>query len=187
MARTMANKWICFLMLGLSSCGAAEQKPAGVATSFAAPHASFQNYRTFSFGLADQPKPGYEVTQRSLEVAQRLQPIVLEALRARGYENQEGPGDFVVKLVTGTGRGQTRPSRGYQASGGPAAETRNANAAVGFVGINVYDAPTGVQVWQGTAFAEVDLRRIDDDLLEMAVAHMLSSFPPKNTRLAGAP
>jgi hypothetical protein len=57
-----------------------------------APHwepGTAHGYHTFSFGLSDQPKPGYQVTPRSLEVQRRLRPAVLEALQQHGYVEDE--------------------------------------------------------------------------------------------------
>jgi len=171
------NKWTTVALAGaLASCSAAAEPPKAVATSAVAtsvgsPQASFAQYHTFSFGLADPPKAGYEVTPRSLEVERRLRPIVLESLKAHGYSESESGGDFVVKLVTGTGPASTQ---------GPAERAVATGLARGFIGINIYDGPTGAQVWQGSAFAEIDPEKIDDSLLRLGVTHMLAGFPSKD-------
>jgi hypothetical protein len=115
------------------------------------------------------------VTPRSLEVERRLRPIVLESLKARGYAESDSSGDFVVKLVTGTGPASTQ---------GPAERAMPTGLARGFIGINIYDGPTGAQVWQGSAFAEIDPEKIDDSLLKMGVTHMLAGFPSRDPRNA---
>lgn len=181
----MANEWIKLVLLGLTSCGATATRPNGVATSFAAPRANFGAYQTFSFGLAEQPKPGYEVTPRSLEVARRLQSLVVHALRARGYSDKLDGADFVVKLTAGSRSSPTPSNGGADVFGETNAPKQS--VALGYIGINIYDAKTGVQVWQGTAFAEVDPKDIDDALLERGVTHMLQSFPARRPLLANAP
>jgi hypothetical protein len=166
----MAN-WTTLALLGaLTACSTAAPPPRGVATSVASPHASFAQYHTFSFGLADPPKAGYEVTPRSLEVERRLRPLVLEALKARGYVANDTNGDFIVKLATGTGELQSpSPERAVQTG-----------LARGYLGIDIYDGPTGAEVWQGSAFAEIDPEKIDDSLLKLGVTHMLADFPPRD-------
>jgi hypothetical protein len=165
-------KWMSFALLStLTACGTAAAPNTAVATSVASPHASLASYHTFSFGLADQPKPGYEVTPRSLEVQRRLRPVVLAALEARGYTEDEAKADFIVKLAAGTGDLPSQQAERAVPTG----------LARGFIGIDIYDAPTGSQVWQGSAFAEIDPEKIDDSLLKMGVTHMLADFPARDT------
>jgi Domain of unknown function (DUF4136) len=161
-------KWMTVALLGAAtSCSAAATPSKTMATSFASPHSSLASYHTFSFGLADQPKAGYEVTPRSLEVQRRLHPLVLEAFKDRGYIEDEAKADFTVKLAAGTGE---LPNPGLE-------HAVPTGLARGFIGIDVYDASTGTQVWQGSAFAEIDPEKIDDSLLKMGVTHMLADFP----------
>jgi hypothetical protein len=164
-------KWLVLALLGATSCTTAAVPKTAVATSVSSPSVSLAAYHAFSFGLADQPKSGYEVTPRSLEVQRRLRPLVLAALQARGYIENETNADFIVKLATGTGPGP-----------GPGSDLEravNVSTARGFIGINIYDAPTGTEVWQGSAFAEIDPEKIDDSLLKMGVSHMLADFPAR--------
>lgn len=147
--------------------------------STASPNVAFGTYSTFSFGLSDQPRPGYEVTPRSLEVQRRLRPLVSEELRARGYADRANQGDLIVKLATGT-HAPSRPNRGatelygtYDSSGGDPPKAR------GYIAINIYDAATGAAIWQGTATADVDAENIDDALLKAAVRRMLASLPKR--------
>lgn len=164
-------KSMAVVLLGaVTSCSAATVPTKAVATGIAAPHASFASYHTFSFGLSDQPKSGYEVTPRSLEVQRRLRPLVQEALQGRGYMEDAVKGDFVVKLATGTG---LSPSTGAE-------HAIPTGLAQGFIGIDIYDGSTGGEVWQGSAFAEVDPEKVDDSLLKMGVAHMLENFPARD-------
>jgi hypothetical protein len=128
-------------------------------------------YDTFSFGLSDQPKPGYEVTSRSLEVQRRLRPVVQAALVARGYVESDTESDFVIKLATGTG---PVPVANVQRSA-PSPLAR------GYIGIGIYDRRSGTEVWHGSAFAEIDPIQIDDGLLRMGVEHMFSGLPSKDS------
>jgi Domain of unknown function (DUF4136) len=169
--REKIMKWLSVVLLGaVTSCSAATVPTKGVATSIAAPHASFTSYRTFSFGLSDQPKSGYEVTARSLEVQRRLRPLVQQVLQERGYLEDAAKGDLVVKLATGTGAVPNRTAEHAIATG----------LAQGFIGIDIYDGSTGGEVWQGSAFAEIDPDKVDDSLLKMGVSHMLADFPARS-------
>jgi hypothetical protein len=47
---------------------------------------------------------------------------------------------------------------------------------VGFIGVDIYSQASGNQIWQGSAFAEIDPMKIDDALLRQGVDHMLDGF-----------
>jgi hypothetical protein len=166
----IAMKWSRLGILGAATaCATATPPNKPVATSFAAPNTSVASYQTFSFGLADQPKAGYVVTPRSLEVQRRLRPVVLEALQEHGYVENDTNAELIVKLAAGTGT-IPNPAAERAVPGGP---------ALGFIGIHIYDARAGTEVWQGSAFAEIDPAKIDDSLLKMGVEHMLADFPTR--------
>jgi hypothetical protein len=172
----MKNMIILGLLGSLVACSAAPP-PApknAVASSAAAPDVSFASYHTFAFGLSQPPRAGYEVTPRSLEVQRRLRALVKTALEERGLTEVAQNPDTVVKLATGSGsEPRLRPAAPdsvlIPAERGPA-------PAVGFIGIDIYEAASGVEVWQGSAFAEIDPMKIDDALLQQGVDHMLEGF-----------
>jgi hypothetical protein len=167
-------KWMTIALMGtLSSCAAAAPPRQTAATVITSPHAPLGSYSTFSFGLSDPPRAGYEVTPRSLEVQRRLRLVVLAALQERGYTADDAGGDFVVKLAAGTGPDESK--------GGQLERAVPTGLARGYIGIDIYDRSTGSEVWQGSAFAEIDPATIDDSLLKMGVNHMLKDFPMKNT------
>jgi hypothetical protein len=163
------------LVAVLCSCTKEAPPPRGVTWSVAAPNASFASYHTFAFGLAEAPPPNYKTTPRSLEVQRRLHSVVLASLQQRGYVEDSSKSDFIVKLVTGTGEpATTAAERGdIQIEG-----YRRPAPAQGFIGIDIYDAPSGTMIWQGSAFAEIDPEKIDPALLQRGVDHMLADFPP---------
>jgi hypothetical protein len=182
--------WMTLVLLGpLVACGAATPAPDhAVVSKVAAPDVSFDSYHTFSFGLAEPPRPGYEVTPRSLEVQSRLQVMVKAALEERGLTETTDNADVVVKLATGSGSGyQLRPSS--QGSGQiPPERAPGPVPAVGFIGIDLYGRATGNQIWKGSAFAEIDPMKIDDALLRRGVDHMLAGFGSRPTEsVAQAP
>ena len=167
-------KWIVLAFIAaLPACTKVAPRDQTSATVVAAPHASFASYHTFSFGLSDPPKAGYEVTPRSLEVQRRLRLVVLAALQQRGYTLDDAGGDFIVKLASGTGPAV------YIATQGLDERATDTGLAQGFIGINIYDRATGSEVWQASAFAEIAPAKINDSLLEMGVNHMLKDFPAR--------
>jgi hypothetical protein len=152
----------------LTACAGGVAAPKSpVVSTVASPQAPLASYRTFSFGLSDQPMAGFAVTPRSLEVQRRLRPAVREALLRLGYVEDQAKGDFVVTLATGSGSIES-----------PAMERSNAAGLIrGFIGIHIYDAATSTEVWQGSASAEINPQNIDDSLLKMGVERMLADFP----------
>jgi hypothetical protein len=169
-------KWIALaLVVAVTSCVRAASTDKSSGNVIVAPHASFANYHSFSFGLSEPPKPGYEVTTRSLEVQRKLRLVVLASLQKRGYTLDEAGGDFVVKLAAGTGPAVYIAPEGYDE------RATNSGLAQGFIGMSVYDRATGSEVWQASAFAEISPAKIDDSLLEMGVNHMLREFPARQS------
>jgi len=167
---------IVSIAAALSACASTPPAQRTSASSVTAPNANFANYRTFSFGLSEKPKEGYQVTARSLEVERRLRAVVSKAMIARGYTEDTAKTDFVIRLAAGNGEGPN-----------PTVERAVTPPAEGFIAIDVYDSATGSMVWGGSAFAEIDPARIDDALLQRGVDHMLATFPAgKATQTASA-
>jgi len=163
----MNKPFVLPLWCALVACSAGATPPPehASASAVAAPHVSFSDYHTFGFGTAAAPRPGYEVTPRSLEVQQRLRSVVKGVLEARGFAEVTEKPDMTIKLAAGSGSGE--------------ATYREEGPAVGFIGIDVFSASSGNQIWQGAAFAEVDPTKIDDALLQRGVQHMLQGFGAK--------
>jgi hypothetical protein len=174
----MSNKVIVVaLAAAIAACSASPQN--GNASSIAAPRAAFDQYATFSFGFADPPQSGYEVTPRSLEVQRRLHGLVKGRLERAGYVETPQSRDLVVKLATGM-IAATNPESNpelYRSAPSPAR---------GYIGVHMYDASTGSMIWQGAAFADIDPEHIDDALLQRGVDNMLSRLPAARKQLAAS-
>ncbi len=141
------------------------------ASGIGSPRADFKKYQTFSFGPANQPASGYTTTERSLEVQRKLASLVDASLKQRGYQATPEKADLVIKVSTGSGSlPGDKVQRGNSAASVPA----------GFIGIDAYDSQTGASIWHGSAFAEVDEARIDEQLLARGVKEMLASFPARD-------
>lgn len=165
-------KWMTLALLGVTTaCSATSSNtPHATASGIGSPRADFGKYQTFSFGAANQPASGYATTERSLEVQRKLASLVEASLQERGYQPSAAGADLVIKISTGSG---TLP--------GDAVQRGNSAAATpaGFIGIDAYDSTTGAGIWHGSAFAEIDSERIDEQLLARGVQEMLASFPAR--------
>jgi hypothetical protein len=168
----MKKLFVLSLCCALAACSAATPSPPDHATAsaVAAPNVSFSDYHTFGFGTAAAPRQGYEVTPRSLEVQQRLRGAVKTVLEARGLTEVTEKPDMTIKLAAGSGSG--------------AATYREEGPAIGFIGVDIFSASSGNQIWQGAAFAEIDPTKIDSALLQRGVEHMLQGFGSKSTTSA---
>jgi hypothetical protein len=164
------KKWIV-MVLGYAAvaCGGTTPRPNGTTEHVASTEASFARYQTFSFGEANPPRAGFEVSRHSLDVQRVLGPLVEAGFTARGYKKTPRGSDFIIKLASGT------------ASALPPTDYADGLPPHGFIGIDVYDTASGREVWQSTAFAEIELDKIDQDLLRRGVDRMLASVPARHS------
>jgi hypothetical protein len=156
------------LLCAMASCRSVTASGPQV-NEVTSPSASFSRYSAFSFGLADRPPAGYEISSRSLEVERRIRAHVLAFLEQRGYVEDNARADFVVKYASGT-REVAGPGGGYLDVEGPSSVEES-------ISIDVYDAATGTHVWHGDARAEIDRKKIDDNLLRLSVERVLADVP----------
>jgi hypothetical protein len=166
-------KWMTLALLSaLIGCGSASPEPrAASASGTGAPQAKFSDYRTFSFAPANPPAAGYEVTQRSLEVQERLTRLVKASLEKRGYAQTSSGADLVIKISAGSGDlSGDKTQRGNPEEPTPA----------GFIGIDAYDGRSGATVWHGSGQAQLQpAQPIDDALLASGVERILMDFPTR--------
>jgi Domain of unknown function (DUF4136) len=166
-------KWMTLTFIGvLAACSSTTPEPrVASASGTGAPHANFQEYRTFSFAPANPPAEGYEVTPRSLEVQRRLTSLVKASLEKRGYVPAPSGADLLIKVSAGSG---TLPGDKTQ-RGNPDEPTPS-----GFIGIDAYDGQSGATVWHGAGYAELMAEQpIDDALLASGVEKILMDFPAR--------
>ena len=167
-------KWITLALLGAAiGCGSASPEPRTASASGAgAPRAKFADYRTFSFAPANPPAAGYEQTPRSLEVQQRLGPLVKASLEKRGYAQAASSADLLIKISAGSGELEGDKTQ----RGNP-----NEPTPSGFIGIDAYDGQSGATVWHGSGQAELKSdQSIDDALLASGVERILLDFPARS-------
>jgi len=166
-------KWLTLsLLFALTGCGSNSPEPrTASASGVGAPQSKFSDYRTFSFAPANSPAEGYEVTQRSIEVQERLAPLVKASLEKRGYAQTASGADLLIKVSAGTGEL-------------PGGKTQRGNpdepAPSGFIGIDAYDGHSGATVWHGSGQAELKPEQpIDEALLASGVERILMDFPAR--------
>ena len=163
-------KWLTLTLLSVTiACSASTSNPPrATASGISSPRADFSKYQTYSFGPANQPASGFSTTERSLEVQRKLASLVGASLQERGYHPSTEKADLLIKISAGSGTlDDDKVERGSPSAPIPA----------GVIGVDAYDSVTGITLWHGSAFAEIDPQRIDEQLLSRGVKQMLASFP----------
>ena len=150
--------------------------PPGVASatlhSSINPAASFDSYRTFSFGSSGGPAAGYTTSARCAEVQRRLRPVILAALTQKGYVPATGSGDLTVLFGSGAREVGSPIVEGWMP------DDESADFVDGSLVVDAFDAAEGHLVWHGASRARLDPDRVDDDRIQRSVQELLSSFPP---------
>lgn len=174
------------VLLALAGCGGQDRDAAPALSTtgasanihvFANPAASFEQYRTFSFGPPEGPPSGYQTSARSAEVQRRLRPLIAAALRERGYVPALGSAKGDIVIMFGSGR---RDASIHEASSMGAEwqpDDENADFVNGTLVIDAFDGAKGDRVWHGANRARIDPDSIDDRLLQRSVGELISSFP----------
>jgi hypothetical protein len=136
-----------------------------ISASSSAPIAS---YRSFSFGLAEAPPPGYQFAASALEAEPRVRALVAAALEKKGYvENNTDPG-----LVVRFGLGIMRAS-----STGP--DTENSVYRAEEIGFDLYDASATSEIWHASVGLQVGPHGADDRQLQRAVSAVFDGVPAR--------
>ncbi|MGA3124098.1 MAG: DUF4136 domain-containing protein [Polyangiaceae bacterium] len=161
------------------ACGAPATR---VETAESAASPAFAKYHTFAFRPAAQPTAPFEVTARSFEVERRMRPLIVAELLHKGYTEQTGQDkpDFVLAFDSG----YSKEVMGNLEQAGGAGPASAPPIVRGKLTVDAFDASTDGQVWHGTAEAEVNPKRIDDQLLQVAVEKLLAPFPSRNSLTA---
>jgi len=142
--------------------------------SAASQNAPLGEYRTFSFGFAENPPASFDASPRSLEVQRRARELIGAALREKGYVEDDTTPSFVVRF--GAGIQQQLESAGVQENSTGSSD----GISFGKLKVDIFDASTKTEVWRGSALSLIDLNRdIDDRVLERAVHGVLASFPTR--------
>jgi hypothetical protein len=142
------------------------------------PAATFDRYRTFSFGAAEHPPRGYALSPSSPEVRSRVQPLIAAALAERGYAPSSGTGDLIIRFGSGrrafTVQEATPPEGDQSEMEEPHFDYEEVDGALV---IDALDGSSGARVWHGSSRAQIDPARIDQALLQRSVSALFASFP----------
>jgi hypothetical protein len=147
------------------------------------PAASFDHYRTFSFGSPASPPRGYVVSPWSAEVRGRVLPLIAITLEQKGYAPVQGKSDLVIQF--GSGRRVVHVEDAQVREGDQSLTQEphfDYDVVEGSLVIDAFDATTGVRVWHGSSRAEVNPDRVDAALLQTSVTELLASFPSARAR-----
>jgi hypothetical protein len=140
------------------------------------PSASFDRYRTFSFGAPEGPPQGYATSRWSAEARERVEPLIASALTQRGYSDVAARGDLVITF--GTGRRTVAIHEGSDVSSDSwIGNDENGSFVERSLSIDAFDAASGVRVWHGSSRAEIDPDHVGQTLLASTVTAMLAAFP----------
>lgn len=139
------------------------------------PSASFDRYRTFSFGPAEGAPPGYETSPRYVEVQRRIHQLIANELTAKGYKPAAEAGDFFVMFGAGRREVSTHTTSSISAEWLP--DDENADFVEGAIVIDIFDTAHGTKVWHGASRANIDPEHIDPALIQRAVHGLLGPFP----------
>jgi hypothetical protein len=142
--------------------------------------APFARYHTFSFGLAESAPSGSYVSPASLEAEHALRPLVGDALARKGYAENAGQADFVVRLGAGGADVANSSTEGFFSD-----DFGGGQVTPGLsVAIDMYDAASGAHVWHGATVITLDRGRLGDKLLEHVVASAFAEFPRRDPAAA---
>ncbi|MGO8992240.1 MAG: DUF4136 domain-containing protein [Polyangiaceae bacterium] len=143
------------------------------------PAASFDRYRTFSFGPEEGPPVGYRTAARSVDVRRRLRPLITAALTERGYvaanANANEKADFVVMYGSGLRDSSVHEESSVSAEWLP--DDENADFVEGSLVIDAFDGTKGNRVWHGASRANINPDQLYDERLQRVVRELISAFP----------
>jgi uncharacterized protein DUF4136 len=147
------------------------------------PAASFEHYRSYSFGAPEDAPRGYAVSPWPAEVRGRVQPLIAAELDRKGYALASDKGDLVIQF--GSGRRVVHVDEAQVREGDQSLVQEPHfvyDVVEGSLVIDAFDATNGVRVWHGSSRAEIDPDRVDPALLRTSVAELLGSFPSAGGR-----
>jgi hypothetical protein len=170
------------LLLAASACASGNPdiapgaSAAGISIHTAAnPAASFDRYRTFSFGPSEGPPTGYQMSPRSAEVQRRLQPLIAAALVQKAYVLAPEKGYLLIMFGSGLRDVSTHSVSSVGTGWLP--DDENADFVEGSLVIDAFDGSSGTRVWHGASRANITPERIDDARLQRSTQELLAPFP----------
>lgn len=186
--RASTSLLIVALAPGVAACAAhAIDQPPVVSTTSTNltlhtaenPGATFEAYKTFSFGTSEGAAGEATLSPQAQEVQRRLLPLVAGALIEKGYSPAAtGRGDLVVVARSGARQASSPTTAGA----GWLPDDENRDFVDGSLVVDVFDGAHGHWVWHGASQASIHPDAIDPQRLEQAVRDLLGSFPTAGSR-----
>jgi uncharacterized protein DUF4136 len=169
---SMAFRWrpfLLFLTLGIVFC-----TPTVSIHSAKSPTARFADYRTFAFDSTEGVP--LSAGSRSAEVGRRVRQQLAQLLESKGYVQAAARSRPDLLIRVGAGRRAQEISHPHP---GPRwlEEDEEDDFIEGAFVIDALDSATQELVWHGSARAEVEPDRIDDERLRRAVTSVMGTFP----------
>ncbi|MGD0678598.1 MAG: DUF4136 domain-containing protein [Polyangiaceae bacterium] len=176
--------WVTTLVLVSTLAGGcySAANPGPQIQTTASPSAPVAEYRTFSFGWAENPPTTDQASARALEVERHMRGLVGAALRQKGYVEETVNPNFLVRFTAGT---EVKLAT-FNDEADPQWSMKEVPVELEELKVDIYDSATKAEVWRGSAISEIDLTKgIDDRLLQHDVQSLLASFPVR--RAPGEP
>lgn len=170
---TLITTAVAAMPVLMTGCSPVQAHSASLAS------APFPQYQTFSFGGPEASPKGFKRSPRTAEVEKRMHPLITTVLEEKGYAAAEAgkKGDVVVACASGSRKGIKRPAQGTRGAADGLGSDEEADFVEGAIVIDMFDGASDGAVWHGTARAEVNPDKIDDQLLQRAVREVLAPFP----------
>ena len=164
LAPTLGMKTI--LGIALCACVAACGMPSPTVETTSASVSDFDQYRTYTFELAQRAPGEFGASERSIDAQQRAMGIVAGVLARKGYVNVPERGDLLVTIAAGEAE-VVEIHTNQEAFVIPA----------GALVIEAYDPVRKQRVWQSVAAGEVRENGIDEERLAHTIHKMMKHFP----------
>ncbi len=157
-----------------TACAPTSRAAAPEIHSASFPDVGLTQYRTFSFGLALDPEPTYEVSPQSLEVARHMRKFISSVLLQKGYVEDNINPNFIVRFGAGTKKLDSGADPSWSSG-------VDDNVDVHRIDVEVYDAFTRTKVWTGSLTWKHDLReKTYGGLFPRDVQSLLATFPVRS-------
>src|ERR1700690_270691 len=138
------------------------------------PGIGLTQYRTFSFGLALDPNPTYGVSPQSLEVERHMRKFISSVLLQKGYIEDNVNPNFIVRFGAGTKKLDSGANPSWSSG-------IDEDVDVHRIDVEIYDAFTRTQVWNGSVTWKHDLReKTYGGLFPRDVQSLLATFPVRS-------
>lgn len=147
------------------------------------PAASFEHFRTFSFGPQEAALTGYG---SSPETRDLLRTLIADAMVRRGYSRVLDGGDLLIKFAYGEREfaSAALPTAHATTAVGPEwlPDDESADFVEDALVIDAFNR-AGARVWHGATKGEIDPDRAEEEQLQSVIRSLITSFPEPGLRI----